>query len=36
MATDLEGKIIINPQFAYASAFREDIVETTGTRCGVI
>lgn len=29
---DLEGKIVINPQFAYATAFREDIalVKTTG------
>lgn len=31
---DLEGKIIINPQFAYASAFREDValVKTTGDK----
>lgn len=29
---DLEGKIVINPQFAYATAFREDLalVKTTG------
>jgi hypothetical protein len=29
---DLEGKIVINPQFAYASAFRDEIalVKTTG------
>jgi hypothetical protein len=29
---DLEGKIVINPQFAYATAFREDValVKTTG------
>ena len=29
---DLEGKIVINPQFAYATAFRDDIalVQTTG------
>lgn len=31
---DLEGKIVINPQFAYATAFREDIalVKTTGDK----
>jgi hypothetical protein len=31
---DLEGKIFINPQFAYASAFREEIalVQTTGDK----
>ena len=31
---DLDGKIIINPQFAYATAFREDIalVKTTGDK----
>ena len=31
---DLEGKIVINPQFAYASAFREEIalVQTTGDK----
>lgn len=31
---DLNGKIIINPQFAYATAFREDIalVQTTGDK----
>lgn len=31
---DLEGKIVINPQFAYATAFREDValVKTTGDK----
>ena len=31
---NLEGKIVINPQFAFATAFREDLalVKTTGEK----